>query len=86
MGILSIFPGLLTEKNSKVLLGAIDCFKELLARGEQIREERDETVNPFLLKLEENGLIPYLENLQHHENIDVYKRISNLIERFFNHE
>ena len=86
MGILTVFPGFLTEKNSKILLGALDCLRELLIKGEQIREQRDEAANPFLIKLEDNGLLPYIENLQHHENIDVYKKISNLIEMFFKHE
>jgi len=82
-GLFYIFPPALTDKSTRCVIAGLDCLSQLLKRGEQIKELRDDEMNPFLLQLENVGLMKVIEVLQGHEAFEVYSRVSVLIDDFF---
>jgi len=86
LGLFTIFPSLFSEKQSRLVVAGLECLKQLLIRGEQIKERRDDPCNCFLLKMEECGLIPLVEGLQNHESLDVYQKVTQIIDMFFKPE
>lgn len=69
---------MLKFRDASVLLVVLDTFKNLLKAAETVGE-----IKKLTLVIEELGVLDTIEELQHHENQDVYKICLEIIERFF---
>jgi importin subunit alpha-6/7 len=69
---------LLEEKDVKIVNVALEGLENILNNG-----AKSENENPFCEMIEEAGGIEKIENLQHHENNEIYEKSSRIIEQYF---
>uniref|UniRef100_A0A2P2HXZ2 Importin subunit alpha n=1 Tax=Hirondellea gigas TaxID=1518452 RepID=A0A2P2HXZ2_9CRUS len=81
LGALPYFCKLLETTDAKLLLVVMDGLCNILKCAEKIGE-----VDRVGQMIEECGGVDRLEDLQNHENMDVYKKSLDLVERFFSEE
>ena len=80
-GGLEMFESLLDSRDTKTLIIAIEGISNILACGMKFFTK--DGPNPFLMKLEQTKAIPKLEQLQFHPSQEVYIKIANMLETFF---
>ncbi|KAI8077348.1 armadillo-type protein [Gilbertella persicaria] len=77
---------ILTLKDNKILMVALDGLDNILKVGEMEKMNTMDGLNPYGLLIEECGGVELIHALQHHENIDIYKKSYQLIDKYFSEE
>jgi importin subunit alpha-1 len=72
---------LLTAKDTKLITVVLEALENILIVGERLN--KGSNGNPFLQPIEESEGIDKLEELQSHENEDIYKKSVKLLETYF---
>ncbi|RQM31436.1 hypothetical protein B5M09_001275 [Aphanomyces astaci] len=85
-----IFPVLIdylgTLPEPKLISVALEGLENILAAGERQGEADGTHVNAFVSVIEDCDGVTKIENLQYHEQTDIYNKALGLIERFFQGE
>jgi len=81
MGVMDPFCNLLTNQDPKLLMVVMDGLTNILKTAEKLGE-----IDNVARLVEECGGLDKLEQVQQHENEEVYKRAHDMVERFFNQE
>ncbi|RWS15728.1 Importin subunit alpha-7-like protein [Dinothrombium tinctorium] len=75
---------LLTVMDAKIIHVALNGLENILRVGDIIaKSEGGNGVNPYAVMIEECYGLDKIEFLQSHENVDVYKKAFDIIERYF---
>lgn len=82
-GVLKPLCDLLTVKDAKVINVALEGLENILTAGDKERDDGNLKENPYLEMIEEVGGIDKLEELQSHENQEVYEKSIKILEDFF---
>jgi len=80
-GILKPFCDLLTVKDTKVINVALEAIDNILQAGEKDIDEQSE--NKYVEMIEEAGGIEKIEELQTHEDNEVYEKAVRILETYF---
>eukprot|EP01080_Neovahlkampfia_damariscottae_P003901 gene3901-7114_t len=80
-GILKPFCDLLTVKDTKVINVALEAIDNILQAGEKDAEDNGE--NKYLEMIEEAGGIEKIEELQQHEDQEIYEKVMRILENYF---
>jgi len=75
---------LLTAPDPKLILVALDGIENILTVGNTMSAKAMTATNPFTSIVEEYEGIDKLEDLQSHENQEVYQKSIKILEQFFN--
>ncbi|XP_043480257.1 importin subunit alpha-1 [Leptopilina heterotoma] len=78
MGVLGPFCNLLDSKDYKSVVVVLDGLTNILTAAEKMGE-----VERIAIMIEETGGLDKLENLQHHENEQVYQKAMSLMDSYF---
>ena len=70
-------------ENKKLIISSLKAIGYILKHGESLKKNNPENLNPFVLMILNSGNAKYIENLQQHNDQEVYEIVSELIERFF---
>lgn len=76
---------ILKMKQPKLIAVAIEAMTNLLKIGKNYFLNSDGS-NPVAIRLEELGMIEYIESLQYHESEVVYEKIIDMIEKYLDFE
>ena len=82
-GAIRPFCKLLLEKDTNVVVLALDCLENILKVGEADRVQFQLEENPYVRVIDECGGINYIEDLQLRKEPEVAKRAVQVIEKFF---
>lgn len=75
---------LLTVMDAKIVQVALSGLENILRFGEQ--ESKETGSNPYAVLVEECYGLDKIEFLQSHENLDIYRKAFDIIERYFGSE
>ena len=75
---------LLTVMDAKIVQVALSGLENILRFGEQ--ESKETGSNPYAVQIEECYGLDKIEFLQSHENLDIYQKAFDIIERYFGSE
>merc|ERR1712018_399379 len=75
---------LLTVMDAKIVQVALSGLENILKYGEQ--ESKETGTNPYAVQIEECYGLDKIEFLQSHENLDIYQKAFDIIERYFGSE
>ena len=70
---------LLTVMDAKIVQVALSGLENILKYGEQ--ESKESGTNPYAVQIEECYGLDKIEFLQSHENLDIYQKAFDIIER-----
>lgn len=73
---------LLKSTDNKIIQVALDGLENILKVGENDKEQNN-GVNQYALFVEEAGGMYAIHNLQHHENLEIYKKCFHLMDTYF---
>jgi len=73
---------LLRSNDNKIIQVALDGLENILKVGEADKEASG-GVNQYALFVEEAGGMVTIHTLQHHENLEIYKKCFHLMEKYF---
>ncbi|GAA6005854.1 hypothetical protein JCM11491_004034 [Sporobolomyces phaffii] len=73
---------LLKSTDNKIIQVALDGLENILKVGEADKEQNN-GVNQYALFVEEAGGMYAIHNLQHHENLEIYKKCFHLMDTYF---
>jgi len=73
---------LLKSMDNKLILVALDGLENILKVGEMDKEQNN-GVNQYAVFIEEAGGMVAIHNLQHHDNIEIYKKCFVLMDTYF---
>ncbi|PWA02735.1 hypothetical protein BB558_001124, partial [Smittium angustum] len=74
---------LLVCMDNKIIQVALDGLENILKVGEFDHQMRNEELNSYALLIEEAGGMEKIHNLQMHNNVDIYKKSYNIIDKYF---
>lgn len=74
---------ILTSMDNKIILVALDGLDNILRVGETEKSNTMEGYNPYSLLIEECGGIDHIHALQNHDNLEIYNKSYQLIEKYF---
>ena len=77
---------ILSSLDNKIMLIALDGLDNILKVGEMERLNTMDGLNPYALLIEECGGVEYIHALQQHENVEIYKKSYQLIDKYFSEE
>lgn len=86
MGLIKIIPQVLSSSSADLIMAGLECLHCILAHGKKAQEMDDEPINPYLFPVESEGIIVKLEELQNHPSNEIYKKVSKIIDTFFETE
>jgi len=81
-GVIEPLVNLLNVKDVKTINVALEGLENILASGQKDAEENQGT-NPYVDKIDEINGIDIIEDLQFHENVDIYKKAIGILEEYF---
>jgi len=85
-GVYSCLVELLKDQDSKILQVALEGIANCLKWGKQFNLKDETGTNKFVAELEEKGGVDSLENLQSHPDNDVYQKVIQILEEYFDAE
>ena len=71
----------LEQTDPRILFVALEGINYALKAGQILPITEGE--NPFVIKIERCGLLDKLEELQQHENTQVYQKVSDILQTYF---
>lgn len=71
-----------SASDPEVLILAVDSLRLILKAGKEL-SQGDDSMNFYLIELENFGGVKIIEKLQSHKNEKLYERIAVLIDEFF---
>jgi len=74
---------LLQMMDNKVIQVALDGLDNILKVGEMDKTASGSTTNQYATFVEEAGGMITIHNLQQHDNLDIYKKAFNIMDRYF---
>ena len=74
---------LLKMMDNKIIQVALDGLDNLLKVGEMDRETTGHGVNQYALYVEEAGGLVTIHELQHHDNLEIYKKAYFIMDKYF---
>lgn len=74
---------ILSSMDNKIMLVALDGLDNILKVGDMEKSNTMDGLNPYALLIEECGGVEYIHALQHHENLEIYKKAYQLIDKYF---
>ncbi|KAJ1647449.1 Importin subunit alpha-1 [Coemansia asiatica] len=74
---------LLNCMDNKITQVALDGLENILKVGEADKEMSANQINQYALFIEEAGGMEKIHNLQLHDNIEIYKKAYNIIDKYF---
>ncbi|KAJ2338815.1 Importin subunit alpha-1, partial [Coemansia sp. RSA 2673] len=77
---------LLNCMDNKITQVALDGLENILKVGDADKEQSPNQVNQYALYIEEAGGMEKIHNLQLHDNIEIYKKAYNIIDKYFAEE
>jgi importin subunit alpha-1 len=77
---------ILNSMDNKIILVALDGIDNILRVGDMDRGNTDEGINMYALMVEECGGLEIIQNLQNHDNEEIFKKAFHLIDRYFSEE
>ncbi|KAJ1895867.1 Importin subunit alpha-1 [Kickxella alabastrina] len=72
--------------DNKITQVALDGLENILKVGEADKEHSPSQINQYALFIEEAGGMEKIHNLQLHDNIEIYKKAYNIIDKYFAEE
>eukprot|EP01126_Amoeba_proteus_P038502 TRINITY_DN4016_c0_g1_i15.p1 TRINITY_DN4016_c0_g1~~TRINITY_DN4016_c0_g1_i15.p1 ORF type:complete len:155 (+),score=38.30 TRINITY_DN4016_c0_g1_i15:157-621(+) len=72
---------LLTCSDTRIVLVALEGLENILKVGE--KDARQTGINTYSLMLVECGGLDLIEELQNHQNIEIYEKAINILEMYF---
>jgi hypothetical protein len=72
--------------DNKIIVVALDGLDNILRVGEMEKPNTMDGLNPYALLIEECGGLDMIQQLQVHENNDVYKKTFQIIDKYYNDE
>ncbi|KAJ1852803.1 Importin subunit alpha-1 [Coemansia sp. RSA 2703] len=77
---------LLVCQDNKIMQVALDGLENILKVGEADKETSANQINQYALFIEEAGGMEKIHELQMHNNIEIYKKAYNIIDKYFSEE
>ncbi|KAI8875694.1 ARM repeat-containing protein [Backusella circina FSU 941] len=77
---------ILNALDNKIIVVALDGLDNILRVGEMEKSNTMDGLNPYALLIEECGGLDLIQQLQAHENTDIYKKTYQIIDKYFNDE
>ncbi|KAJ1818149.1 Importin subunit alpha-1 [Coemansia sp. RSA 2675] len=77
---------LLSCMDNKITQVALDGLENILKVGDADKEQSPNQINQYALYIEEAGGMEKIHNLQLHDNIEIYKKAYNIIDKYFAEE
>jgi hypothetical protein len=74
---------ILNSMDNKIILVALDGIENILRVGELDRTNSDEGLNMYAIIVEECGGLEIIQELQNHDNEEIFKKAYHLIDRYF---
>lgn len=74
---------ILSSMDNKIMLVALDGLDNILKVGDMEKVNTMDGLNPYALMVEECGGVEYIHALQQHENVEIYKKSYQLIDKYF---
>lgn len=75
---------LLKSMDNKIIQVALDGLENILKVGDQDKEAAGAgAVNQYAMYIEECGGMVTIHNLQHHENLDIYKKCFFIMDKYY---
>ena len=68
-------------QDHRILFVALEGIKNCLRKGNELPAVDGE--NPFVLRVEASGLLDRIEDLQNHENEQVYHKAQDILSTYF---
>ncbi|GAA5800050.1 armadillo-type protein [Helicostylum pulchrum] len=75
---------ILASMDNKIIQVALDGLDNILKVGDMEKVNTMDGLNPYALLIEECGGVEYIHALQHHDNVEIYKKAYALIDTYFN--
>jgi hypothetical protein len=82
-GLIKPLCDILESMDNKIILVALDGLDNILKVGDMEKVNTMDGINPYSIMIEEYGGVEYIHALQHHDNLDIYKKSYQLIEKYF---
>jgi len=82
-GVFSCFLSLLSQSDTKILQVALEGIQNCLKWGQQFNLNDEHGENRFVAEIENQGALDILENLQTHQDNEVYKKSLAILESYF---
>jgi importin subunit alpha-1 len=77
---------ILTSMDNKIMLVALDGLDNILKVGDMEKVNTMDGLNPYSLLIEECGGVEFIHALQQHDNVEIYKKSYQLIDKYFSEE
>ena len=77
---------LLTCMDNKLIQVALDALENILKVGEEDKNAQGTGVNVFAVYIEESGGMEKIHDLQIHDNVEIYKKAYQIIDKYFGEE
>ena len=72
--------------DNKLILVALDGIENILKVGEEEKNHSGSGVNTYAVFVEEAGGMEKIHDLQIHDNMDIYKKAYQIIDKYFGEE
>ncbi|OMJ18709.1 Importin subunit alpha-1 [Smittium culicis] len=72
--------------DNKIIQVALDGLENILKVGEFDQQANHDDLNQYALIIEEVGGMTKIHNLQMHDNLEIYKKAFNIIDKYFGEE
>lgn len=69
--------------DNRIIQVALDGLENILKVGENDKEANPGSVNQYALHIEECGGMVTIHQLQHHENLEIYKKCFFIMDKYF---